>query len=366
MSNWDLMMPGMGLTSIGLAGVVLAYAGIAETFIDGLHALSGLTMFVGLIFLAVGILDGGISTSNKAKATTLVVISIGLGFGVFGLTYNTSNYTITLAGILMGIAFPAIIIAYLAMKHPNIVKPIGSIVAMAGATGIIMWLAFGFAGPDPYIIPQQVEEVVIEETVDASKSVLPVGILAGSSVEGEPDYDPDTATVESGYVVEWTNADDQLHTVTSKADFGETFDSGLMNAGDTYTLDTSGLEIGTYEYFCTVHPWMTGILVVDAAGGTAPSEIVVIPIEAQTVSEGQIYYDPEDIEISAGTSITWENQDAALHTVTSGTVDEGPDKLFDSGIMAADEKFEYTFAESGEYDYYCVLHPWMTGTVSVT
>ncbi len=55
MSNWDLMMPGMGLTAVGLAGVVLSYAGIAHTFIDGLHALSGLVMFVGLIFLAVGI-----------------------------------------------------------------------------------------------------------------------------------------------------------------------------------------------------------------------------------------------------------------------------------------------------------------------
>ena len=39
MSNWDLMMPGMGLTAIGLAGLVLSYAEIAETFIDGMHAL---------------------------------------------------------------------------------------------------------------------------------------------------------------------------------------------------------------------------------------------------------------------------------------------------------------------------------------
>ena len=76
MSNWDLMMPGMGLTSIGLAGVVISYSGIAHTFIDGMHALTGLTMFIGLIFLAAGILQGGVSTSNKAKATVLVILSI--------------------------------------------------------------------------------------------------------------------------------------------------------------------------------------------------------------------------------------------------------------------------------------------------
>ncbi|HEY8110409.1 MAG TPA: copper-binding protein, partial [Candidatus Nitrosotenuis sp.] len=41
MSNWDLMMPGMGLTAIGITGVTIAYSGIAHTFIDGMHALTG-------------------------------------------------------------------------------------------------------------------------------------------------------------------------------------------------------------------------------------------------------------------------------------------------------------------------------------
>jgi len=172
-------MPGMGLTAIGLAGVVISYAGIAHTFIDGMHALTGLTMFIGLIFLAVGILDGGVSTSNKAKATTLVVLGISLSFGMYALaTMNTSDFTITFAGILIAIAFPAIIIAYLAMKHPTIVKPVGSIVAMAAATGIIMWFAFGFVSPDAYMVPQQVGvEEPVEEAVLApifAIQILPV------------------------------------------------------------------------------------------------------------------------------------------------------------------------------------------------
>jgi len=49
-------MPGGGLTAIGLAGIVLSYAGIAHTFVDGLHALTGLLFFFGLIFLGAGIL----------------------------------------------------------------------------------------------------------------------------------------------------------------------------------------------------------------------------------------------------------------------------------------------------------------------
>ena len=55
-------MPGAGLTAIGMAGVVVSYSGIAHTFIDGMHALTGLTMFIGLIILSGGILEGGVST----------------------------------------------------------------------------------------------------------------------------------------------------------------------------------------------------------------------------------------------------------------------------------------------------------------
>src|SRR5207247_4412002 len=57
-----LMMPGMGLTAIGLAGVILSYMGIANTFLTGMQALSGLTMFVGLVFLSAGILKDRKST----------------------------------------------------------------------------------------------------------------------------------------------------------------------------------------------------------------------------------------------------------------------------------------------------------------
>ena len=71
MSNWDLIMPGAGLTAIGLAGLVTSYSGIAHTFIDGMHALTGLLTMFGLIILAAGILEGGISTTNRTKAVVI-------------------------------------------------------------------------------------------------------------------------------------------------------------------------------------------------------------------------------------------------------------------------------------------------------
>ncbi len=350
----------MGLTAIGLAGVVISYAGLAHTFIDGMHALTGLTMFIGLIFLATGILDGGVSTSNRAKATTLVIISIALGFGMFSFTMNTIESTNIFAGLLLAITFPAIVIAYVAAKMPKRLKPIGAIITLAGITGIVSFVAFGFVSPDTYIIAEEIVEEEIE--AETAGPIFPITMLKNSAVEGNPDYDPDVAYVPHGFVVEWINEDTFAHTVTSQEDVGETFDSGLVNEGETYRLDTNELEIGEYDYFCIVHPWMVAKLVIEE-----PKEPVAvsIPDGAGIQSEGQIYYDPEIIQITSGTTVIWTNNDSAAHTVTSGSAQGGPTELFDSGMFMAGETFEFTFVSAGNVDYYCVVHPWMVGTVEV-
>jgi len=354
-------MPGMGLTAIGLTGVTISYMGIAHTFIDGMHALTGLTMFIGLIFLAAGILDGGVSTSNRAKATVLVIASISLGFGMFGFTMNTIESTNILAGLLVAIAFPAIVIAYVAAKMPERVKPIGSIIILAAATGIISFVAFGMVSPDTYIIAEEIVEVE-EPEAGLTGPIFSITILPNSSVQGNPDYDPDVSYVQKGHVVEWTNGESFAHTVTSSEDVGETFDSGLLNEGETFQLDTSELEVGEYEYYCIVHPWMTAKLFIEE-----PKEpvAVVIPEGAGIQQEGQIYYDPEALQISVGTTVLWINEDSAMHTITSGNSQKGPNGVFDSDLIAGGDSFEFTFASSGKEDYYCIVHPWMVGSVEV-
>jgi plastocyanin len=68
--------------------------------------------------------------------------------------------------------------------------------------------------------------------------------------------------------------------------------------------------------------------------------------------------------VATGTTVTWSNDDTAAHTVTSGTP-EGSDGLFDSSIFMAGTSFEFTFDEAGTYDYFCMVHPWMTGIIHV-
>lgn len=356
MSNWDLMMPGMGLTAIGLTGVYISYAGLAHTFIDGMHALTGLTMFIGLIFLATGILDGGISTSNRAKATTLVVVSIALAFGAFTFVEESFDSTNIFAGVLLALAMPAIVMAYIAAKMPQFLRPVGSIFALAAGAGIVAFVAFGVVGPDPYLLPE-IEEIAIEVVPEEMPEVqvLTVAMLLGSADQGNPDYDPDVAIVKQGDAVEWINEDSVSHTATSSVDFGDAFDTGLMGPGDTYRLSTSDIPVGEYDYLCSVHPWMTSVLIVQPSGAIEVS----IPIGAAVQQPGQIYYDPELLVISVGDTVAWSNDDDQIHTVT------GNQGEFDSEVMSPGDLFEHTFTEEGTFDYTCEVYPWMVGAVIV-
>jgi len=264
MSNWELVMPGGGLTAIGMAGLVTSYSGLAHTFIDGMHALTGLLFFIGLIFLSAGILDGGVSTSNRTKATVLVVISIVLGFGAAAFIGNESTTLPTIAGLLIMIAVPGIVIAYMSVKMPQYVKPVGLIFIFAIGLGIATFVGFGVYGPTGYLLPEVVEESVEEVVQEVPMGkIFAISILAGSAEQGNPDYDPDTATISQGFVIEWTNNDEVMHTVTSSLDFGETFDSSILNAGERFLLDSNELDIGSYEYMCVVHPWMVASIVIE-------------------------------------------------------------------------------------------------------
>lgn len=76
-------------------------------------------------------------------------------------------------------------------------------------------------------------------------------------------------------------------------------------------------------------------------------------------------YVPSVYAAAVGEPITWTNKDSAFHSVTSGTYDN-PKETFDSGYMNPYDSYTLSFDASGTYQYYCTLHPWMQGTVSVT
>ena len=75
-------------------------------------------------------------------------------------------------------------------------------------------------------------------------------------------------------------------------------------------------------------------------------------------------YIPSQFIVQKGDSVTWVNEDSAFHSVTSGFYD-APTELFDSGYLDPFQSFSYTFDDTGVYDYYCTLHPWMEGKIIV-
>ena len=107
--------------------------------------------------------------------------------------------------------------------------------------------------------------------------------------------------------------------------------------------------------------------IVDEPVSAVKSETVIIPagVGIPGCEETSECYLPSLLTIETDTTVIWENNDNAAHLATSGTPDGGPDGVFDSGMIMAGGTFEHEFIDSGEFQYYCLVHPWMVATVIV-
>jgi len=77
-------------------------------------------------------------------------------------------------------------------------------------------------------------------------------------------------------------------------------------------------------------------------------------------------FSPNPLTVAPGTTVTWTNTDTVSHTVTSGkSSDNTTGTLFDSGLVKPTKTFQYTFANAGTFNFFCTVHPWMTGQVIV-
>ena len=76
-------------------------------------------------------------------------------------------------------------------------------------------------------------------------------------------------------------------------------------------------------------------------------------------------FEPYLIKISVGDTVTWQNNDDAIHVVVSGDQNSGQTTMFDSGFLKMTESFSFKFNSEGNFGYFCTLHPWMNGYVLV-
>ena len=97
------------------------------------------------------------------------------------------------------------------------------------------------------------------------------------------------------------------------------------------------------------------VLLVAAATFAARSA----PTADAEVDIDQFTFLPQRITVKAGTTVTWINEDDVPHTIVSSS------KVFKSKALDTADKFSFTFTTPGTYDYFCSLHPHMTGAVVV-
>ena len=73
---------------------------------------------------------------------------------------------------------------------------------------------------------------------------------------------------------------------------------------------------------------------------------------------------PNAATVAVGGTVSFVNSDTAPHTSTSGTPAGGPDGVWDSSLVMPGSSYDTTISSAGTYDYFCMVHPWMTGTIT--
>ena len=81
-----------------------------------------------------------------------------------------------------------------------------------------------------------------------------------------------------------------------------------------------------------------------------------------TVAIQNFAFVPSALTVPVGTTVTWTNLDSAPHTVTSTS----SPSVLNSPTLHTGDTYHYTFTSAGSYSYQCTIHPFMTGTVTVT
>jgi amicyanin len=103
-----------------------------------------------------------------------------------------------------------------------------------------------------------------------------------------------------------------------------------------------------------------GGVVTPPATTSAGSPAATAPVSAAKVQISNFKYVPPTIAVKAGGAVTWTNADSAPHTATAKA-----SSAFDTGTLKQGQSKKLTFSKPGTYQYTCLFHPFMSGTIVV-
>ena len=128
-----------------------------------------------------------------------------------------------------------------------------------GVIGVIILVTIALSFSN-YSVEENVDETDLIINGDV---IMPTKVSRPGCEENDRCYIPSLIVIEKGKQVTWVNEDSAFHTITSGYYDTPTdlFDSGHLDPFESYTLTFD--EAGTYDYFCTLHPWMKGQVIVE-------------------------------------------------------------------------------------------------------
>jgi plastocyanin len=185
-------------------------------------------------------------------------------------------------------------------------------------------------------------------------TLVGVGIAVGGSVaENAPTYTAPAVTEKM--------SEPKTQTESFGADISEKVKSGDSTMEkETVELEEEIIMEETHEEETMVEETHE-----EPAGPTTHTVDIPKGTSVPGCEESNACYSPADITINAGDTVEWINVDTAAHTVTGGSPADGPSGVFDSSLVMASANYAFTFDDAGSYDYFCMVHPWMVGSVTV-
>jgi plastocyanin len=217
----------------------------------------------------------------------------------------------------------------------------------------------------------------------ALPGVTTISISAGASVQGNPNFVPNSAQVPMGNKIVWVNKDTVPHTATSGTSAsdptsGKIFDTKIIANGQSSPPQLlKGVKAGdSIPYYCQIHPYMTAKITVTAASSSSSAAAAsgagagpTLSILQGASTQGNPAYAPATLTVKKGDSIQVTNKDTVPHTVTNGKDASDPTsgKLFDTSIINAGSTAQVSTAKlsTGDYPFHCTIHPYMTGLLKV-
>jgi plastocyanin len=136
-------------------------------------------------------------------------------------------------------------------------------------------------------------------------------------------------------------------------------------------IDTNSLPVSDVQYGHASARFK--VLVTEDAGSveTRTTTTTAAPNQVAILGQAAPYFGPQNLTVKAGTTVTFTNSDFVVHTATRtdaapGNVAPAPNDTFDTGILGHGESKQIKFDKAGTYNYFCMIHPQMRGTVTVT